>query len=88
LTPTAPSQLADELISAGFQILEAITVPEVLFLGEQHPIRAVIAQGAADADLMEIRQRHITLCLNANATAGDVICELTNLFPDASATVQ
>lgn len=62
---------------------------EVLFLCEHERVDAVvIAPEIADADVIEVQLRQITLRLKPEASAADVVWELSQLFPDSRLSVQ
>ena len=89
LCNSAPAPIAESLISAGYQVYEALDVSEVLHLCEHHRIDAVvIAPDVEDPDIIEAQLRHITLKLKAHATAKDVIWELETLFGSHTQTLQ
>jgi hypothetical protein len=89
LTTISPSKIGDALIAARFEVWEALSVSEVLHLCEHHDIDVVvIAAAVVGSDLTELQLRRITLMLEPDATAADVIWELSNLFPASAETVQ
>jgi len=89
LTTRAPSRLADDLLRAGHRAWECLSVSEVLYICEQEWIDAVvIAPDVEDADLVEAQLRHVTIRLQPEASAKDLVWELSQLFPPMSATVQ
>jgi hypothetical protein len=74
LTTRAPSKLADDLTLAGYRVIEARAVSEVLYLCEQHDIDAVvISADVDDPDVVEAQMRHITIKLKPEATAKELI---------------
>ncbi len=85
LTPRAPSQLAADLMLAGYTVWEALAVSEVLYLCEQHNIDLiVIAPNVEDPDVVEVQMRRTTLTVKTGATALDVVWELSQLFPSVT----
>jgi hypothetical protein len=89
LTSRAPSKLTDDLILAGHRAWECLSVSEALYICEQQWVDAVvIAPGVEDADVVEVHLRHFTIRLKPEASAKDLIWELSQLFPNQSATIQ
>jgi hypothetical protein len=89
LTSRAPSKLTVDLILAGHRAWECLSVSEALYICEQQWVDAVvIAPDVEDADVVEVHLRHFTIRLEPDATAKDLIWELSRLFPDHTATVQ
>jgi hypothetical protein len=89
LTNRAPSKLTDDLILAGHRAWECLSVSEVLYICEQQWVDAVvIAPEVEDADVVEAHLRHFTIRLKPEASAKDLIWELSQLFPNQSATIQ
>jgi len=89
LTAQAPSRLANDLMLAGHTVFEALEVSEALHLCEsQHVDAIVIGADVEDPDLIEVQMRCATLRLKPQATAGDVVWELAQLFPDNGARIQ
>jgi hypothetical protein len=81
LTTRAPYPLADELTLAGYEVFESLAISEVLHLTEYYDVAAIIITAEYDHPaLNEIQQHHITVKLNQEATAKDVVWELLNLF--------
>jgi len=84
VTDRAPSDLANQLMLAGYQIYEALATSEVLYLCDQHDIAAVLlAPGVKPRGLDEIKKHCITFTLGRDATVEDVLWELSNLFQSA-----
>jgi hypothetical protein len=82
LAPRSHTDLVDDLLIAGIQVWEAISVAEVLHLCEYQAVRAVlIASDFNDPELAELRTREITLQLKPDATVQDIVGQLTTLFP-------
>jgi hypothetical protein len=89
LTRRSPSQLRNQLRLAVYAIWEAVTASEVLHLCEHQNIDTVIIDaGAEDPDLPEVQKRYISILLNENATAADVIWELAQLFRTEERLIQ
>ncbi len=85
LTARAPSEIATDLIHAGYVVWEALAVSEVLYLCEHHSIDVVvIGPDVEDAEIVEVQMRRMTLTLKPGATAKDVVWELGQLLPSAS----
>lgn len=81
--------MGDALNVAGYRVWEALAVSEVLYLCEQERVDAVvIGSDVIEPDVIEVQLRQITLRLKANATAADVLWELSQLFPDLNARLQ
>lgn len=73
--------LSDDLLEYGFQIYEALAVSEVLYLCEQHPKALVVIDHTVEPDAAKtVAQKHMTLQLKPEATAADVLWELSQLF--------
>jgi hypothetical protein len=82
LTSRAPAKLTDDLIGAGHRTWECLSVSEVLFICERQWVDVVvIAPDVEDADVVETHLRHFTIRLRPEASAKDLIWELSNLFP-------
>ena len=89
LTTRIPSKLVSDLESAGYSVFEALEVSEVLHLCEHQNIDAVvIGAEIADADVIEVQMRQITIRLEPETTSKDLIAELWQLFPDKQLWVQ
>ena len=89
LTNRAPSRLAQDLMLAGHRAWECLSVSEVLYVCEREWVDAVvIAPDVEDRDFVAMQLRHMTIQLKPEATAKDLIWELSNLFPAASTKVQ
>jgi hypothetical protein len=88
LSNQSPSQLADGLIANGFQVWEALSVSEVLYLLEHEAVNVVvISPEVADKEVVSVQLTNITIKLEADAKLQDVIWELSNIFPSASHSV-
>jgi hypothetical protein len=89
LTARVPSQLGASLAFAGYRVFEAMEVSEVLRLCEQEDVDVVVIGADVEGpDLIEVQMRRITLRLKPEATAKDVVWELSQLFPQAGSAVQ
>jgi hypothetical protein len=89
LATRAPSKFTVELGRAGYRVLEALAVSEALYLCETENVDAiVIAPDVEDSDVVEAQMRRITIKLKPEATAKDVIWELSQLFPQRPDVVQ
>jgi hypothetical protein len=89
LTNSAPAKLTDDLIRAGHRAWECLSVSEALYICEQQWIDAVvIAAEVEDADVVETHLRHFTIRMKPQATAKELIWELSNLFPTKPVRIQ
>ena len=89
LTNRAPSKLADDLMLAGHRAWECLSVSEALYICEREWVDAVvIAPEVEDRDFIAMQLRHTTIQLKPEATAKDLIWELSNLFHKTSGTIQ
>jgi hypothetical protein len=90
LTTRAPSKLAQDLLLAGHKVFEAVAVSEALYLCECQSVDViVIAPEVEEPDVVKAQMRHITIQLKPEATAQELIWELSNLFPSGTAaTIQ
>jgi hypothetical protein len=87
LTNLSPSKLGDELMLKEFCVHEAVSVSEIMYLCEHYPIDVVMI--AHDVETFgEIQQKQITMKLKPIATVGEIVWELTNLFPGRQISVQ
>ena len=84
LSTCAPSVIADDLIRAGYQVWEALSVSEVLYLLEhQKEIEVVlIAPDVEDRELIAAQLRRPTIQLKPRATAQDVMWFLSTTATD------
>jgi hypothetical protein len=72
----------------GYQVWEALSVSEVLYLIEHEAVDAVvIAPEVEDKEVVNVQLRNITIQLEENAKLQDLIWELSNLFPTGSKAV-
>lgn len=89
LETRAPSRLASDLARAGYRVFEALAVSEALYLCETENVDAiVIGADVDDPEVVEAQMRRITIKLKPEATAKELIWELSQLFPDRTTTVQ
>jgi hypothetical protein len=74
---------------AGHRAWECLSVSEALYICEREWVDAVvIAPEVEDPDIVEAQLRHITIRLEPDATAKDLIWELSNLFPSRPTSIQ
>lgn len=86
-TRSLPSAIANELQRQGHTIHEALALSEVFNLMEQHPNAQIIIAADVQAASAKVIQCHYpTLTLEPEATATNVIWELSHLT--ARRTVQ
>ena len=89
LASRAPHPLTDELILAGYHVLEALAISEVFALLEEIPEAQVIIAANIEAERAKIIQQHNpTIHLTENASLKDVLWELELLFPGDTKTTQ
>jgi hypothetical protein len=89
LTARAPHPLTDELILAGYYVLEALAISEVFALVEENPEAQVIIGADIEAERAKVIQQHNpTIHLKENATLKDLLWELELLFPAHTKTIQ
>ena len=82
-TSSLPSPIAEELIRAGYRVLEALAVSEVFHLFEYEDATLCIIDASIDkARANEIASRFPTLQLEPDATPKDVVSELWLLSQD------
>ena len=81
LTTRAPDPITEQLMLAGYKVHEAVSVEAVLQLFDTEDIDAVvIVHGVEDPEIPDLQTKLAILKLNENATAKDVIWELSQLF--------
>jgi hypothetical protein len=79
---TAPHPIADELLSLGLPIREAIAISEVFALVEQYPDAPILITSDVESNRAQvIQERYPTLQLKYSTKAADVLCELSHLIP-------
>ena len=89
LAESFPNPISTFLSEHGFNVMEALSVSEVLHLTEYHPIDAlVIAPPGEWYGLEDIQQKRVTLNLAIHATAAEVLFELSNLLGNGSQQIQ
>jgi hypothetical protein len=89
LTAHAPHPLTDELILAGYHVLETLAISEVFALLEENPEAQVIIAADIEAERAKVIQQHNpTIHLTGNATLKDVLWELELLFPGGTKMTQ
>lgn len=89
LTTRAPSDLEDDLILAGYRVFAALEVSEILHLCETEDIDAIfIGPDVEEPDLEGVQMRIVTLRLKPEATAKDVVWELSQLLPKKDGAIQ
>jgi hypothetical protein len=89
LTSRAPAKLTDDLIVAGHRAWECLSVSEALYICEQQWVDVVvIAPDVEDADVVETHLRHFTIRMKPEASAKELIWELSKLFPEQTTTIQ
>ena len=89
LTSRAPTKLIDDLMLAGHRAWECLTVSEALYICERELVDVVvIAHDVEDPEVVEVHLRQITLQMRREATAKDLIWELSQLFPAKTSYVQ
>lgn len=88
-TKHLPSKIADELNEAGYRVLEALEIAELMYLFEHERAELVIiAPDVDEAETMAVQQRWCTITLKPEATSQDVLWELSNMFHESRARVQ
>ena len=89
LTTRLPSQVSDDLQSAGYDVFEALEISEVWFLCEHQKIDlVVIAPDVEDQDKVEIQLRQPIIKMKPETSAKNILWELSNLFPNGTQQVQ
>jgi hypothetical protein len=88
-TTHAPTRLGEALLARGYQVFEALSISEVLYVCEHHNIAVIlIAHDVEHFGLDEITSRYLTIQLKPAATERDVLWELSLLFQKGSRPVQ
>jgi hypothetical protein len=82
LTTRAPSRLAQQVILAGHQVFEAADVSEAIYLCEHRRVDVIVIASDIDDEMVEAQLHHLTIRLKPEASAKELIWELSNLFPD------
>ena len=76
-----PSTVSDALSLHGYRVFEALAVSEVLHLCEHEDVDCVvIASDVSDEPARVVAEHSVTLRLRPEATAADVLWELSQLF--------
>jgi hypothetical protein len=89
LTNRVPAKLIGDLMMAGHRAWECLSVSEVLYICEHEWIDAVvIAPDVEDPEVVQAQLRHVTIRLKPEASARELIWELSNLFPAGPARLQ
>jgi len=71
--------ISEELSAAGFQVFEALSISEVFYLAEQQQGAHIIVDHTVEEDAAhEVAHHHITLRLQPNANAANVLWEVSN----------
>jgi len=74
---------------AGHLVHEALAVTEALYLCEHQRIDVIVIAGdIEDQDFAEAQVHYMTIRLKPEATAKQLVWELTQLFPASTETVQ
>ena len=89
LTNRQPSKLAEDLILAGYRVFEVSAISEAFYLCEQQTVELVVIDpGVQNPDLTDLQRSHITIRLKPEATAKDLVWELSQLFSNRSLPLQ
>jgi hypothetical protein len=81
----APHPIADELLSLGLQVREAIAISEVFALVEKYPDAPIVITSDVESHRAQvIQERYPTLQLKSSATSSKVLWELSHLIPGNS----
>ena len=76
-------------MQAGHHVFEALAVSEALYLCEHEKVDViVIGPDIDDPDLAEAQLHYLTIRLRPEASAKELIWELSNLFPGAPGRIQ
>lgn len=77
--------LSEELSQAGLEVYEALAISELFYLAEKHPNAHVLVDHTVEDDAAhEVAQHHTTLRLTKEATAADVLWQLSSFAGDAT----
>lgn len=82
-TDTAPHPLAEELSRQGHQVFEAVAISEVYALADQHLNATIIITSEVHPE-RAVHHHYTTLHLKPEATAHDIVWELSALVKDAT----
>jgi hypothetical protein len=89
LTNRAPAKLVDDLMLAGHRTWECLSISEALYVCEREWVDAnVIAPDIDDPDLAEVQLHHMTIRLKPEASARDLIWQLSQLFAERRGLIQ
>lgn len=84
-TGLLPNPIADELMRQGHDLFESLSISETFALQEEHPhAHIVIAAKVEEQRATVIQQRYPTLMLKPEATAKDVLWELSHFSSTGS----
>jgi hypothetical protein len=81
------SKLVAELTLAGHRVFDALDVSQALYHCENARIDAIVIASEME-DFTEAQLRYITIRLKPEASAKELIWELSHLFPDEKASIQ
>lgn len=86
LKTCASNALTSELISAGYRVMEAASVPEVVWLCTQFHGQVVLVDSQfQDPELAGLEEQYITLKLEANTTVQQLVWEIAMRMPSKAA---
>jgi ABC-type nitrate/sulfonate/bicarbonate transport system ATPase subunit len=89
LTTRAPDPLTEQLMLAGYKVIEALWADEILQLLEtEHIYVVVITHDIDDPEVPELQRKLTTLRLEPQATAKDLVWELSQLLASKDGTLQ
>ena len=86
LTTRRNSKLVDELTLAGHRVFDALDVSQTLYLCEHERIDVIVIAPEME-EFTEAQVRYITIRLKPEASAKELIWELSQLFP-VNTTIQ
>lgn len=73
----ASSSSNDELLHAGYDVREALSVPEAIWLCTQHYARIIVVDTGFDgADTAQLEARYITIKRDAETTVNELLSKL------------
>jgi len=82
LKTCAPSALTSELISAGYHVMEAASIPEVVWLCTQFHGQVVLVDPQfEDPELADLGEKYVTLKLDPNTTVQQLLWEIALRTP-------
>ena len=86
LKTCASNALAGELISAGYHVMEAASVPEVVWLCTQFHGQVVLVDPQfEDPEVAGLEEKYITLKLDASTTVQQLLWEIALKMPTKAA---